>query len=406
MKLPWDKKYLLISFHVIITFAVLYALKLILDASAHLLFHLPQAVNSVLLAAAKFFSVIKSAIAGFVIAYLFDPVVDYLQTAANKIKHLRKKTYKNANKMRKNANVNRRTCGTVLLYIILLSLLAAPVIALVKAVNENGAGEMLSGFSRSLNQMGEGLRAIVQKLNTAFTGRGSQKFLVNVLTAIYEKTAGVLKTLTGKAAVTLPAAVSFILNIFLGLVIAFFFLRDKYAIKEGIHSFTNAVLSEKAASKLRKTASDIHWVFSGYIRGQVADATIVACIMFFFLTVIGVDYAPFIAVLSGIANLIPYLGAVVCFVLAVSVAFISASPYTALCAAIGIIIIQQIDTFIIAPKVIGERVRLGPAAVIISLAVAGEAAGIAGMIFAVPVAAAAKLFILRKVKKTVIKNGD
>jgi predicted PurR-regulated permease PerM len=259
MKFPWDKKYLTISFHVVVTLAALYALKLVLDASAHLLLHLPQAVSSVLSFAAKFFSVIKSAVAGFAIAYLFDPVVDYLQRVSDKIKNLRKKQIR--------TNTNRRTCGTVLLYIILLSLLAAAVIALVKAVNETGAGEILSGFSHSLNRMGEGLRAIVQKLNNSFAGRGPQRFLVNTLNTVYEKTSGVLKSMGDKAIITLPAAVSFILNIFLGLVIAFFFLRDKHSLKEGILKLTDAVLPAKAGSKLKKFFSDIHWVFSGYIRG-------------------------------------------------------------------------------------------------------------------------------------------
>ena len=72
-------------------------------------------------------------------------------------------------------------------------------------------------------------------------------------------------------------------------------------------------------------------------------------------------------------------------------ALFSGEPIRALYAAIAILILQQIDSVFIVPKVVGESVSLNPAMIIVSIAVFGKLFGIWGMIFAVPVTAFIKL---------------
>ena len=61
-----------------------------------------------------------------------------------------------------------------------------------------------------------------------------------------------------------------------------------------------------------------------------------------------------IGLISGFSNLIPYIGAVVAFILSVSVGLLSGEPIMALYAAIIVLVLQQIDSVFIVPKVVGK----------------------------------------------------
>ena len=112
-------------------------------------------------------------------------------------------------------------------------------------------------------------------------------------------------------------------------------------------------------------------------------------------SIVGIDYAVIIGLISGFSNLIPYIGAVVAFILSVSVGLLSGEPIMALYAAIIVLVLQQIDSVFIVPKVVGKSVDLHPVLVLLALSVFGTLFGIVGMIFAVPITAIIKLFLVR-----------
>jgi predicted PurR-regulated permease PerM len=74
---------------------------------------------------------------------------------------------------------------------------------------------------------------------------------------------------------------------------------------------------------------------------------------------------------------------------------ISDNPMKALYAVITLLILQQIDGAIIAPKIVGESVDVHPVAIVVALAVGGSLFGILGMLLAVPAAAFLKLLLVR-----------
>ncbi|KAI4453455.1 cytosol non-specific dipeptidase [Holotrichia oblita] len=375
---------------------------------------------------------ISAAVAAFIIAYLLDPVVDFLQKISeesiNKIKSLKNK-YKPKSRAKKSKNqrrvknslqtvsglfgtgsnkkeksrYKRRTLGTTLLYLCLLAILAVPVIMLIKKINENGTEVIFGELGNSISKMSSDFSDLLVSISVSFAERGAASFFLGFVSSFYEMLSVFIKNIGDAIVTNIPSYGSFIINFFLGLVIAFYFLRDKYAVKEKSDSIIKALLPEKVYLRIKNVLRDIHEIFSGYIRGQFADAAIVAVLIWGLLSLIGVDYALIIAVISGVSNIIPYLGAFVCYILAVTVAFMSGSASTALYTALGIFVIQQIDGIIIVPRVVGKSVELSPAAVIISLAVAGEIFGIYGMIFAVPVSAMGEINVNNYIKKFVFK---
>ena len=117
------------------------------------------------------------------------------------------------------------------------------------------------------------------------------------------------------------------------------------------------------------------------------------------LTILRIPFAAVIGIITGFTNIIPYLGALVGLLLSAGAAILDGNIGRAAAAVVVMLILQQIDSIVIAPRLVGERVSLSPAAVIASLGIAGNLFGLWGMVFAVPSAALIKIFSLRLIKK-------
>jgi predicted PurR-regulated permease PerM len=191
-------------------------------------------------------------------------------------------------------------------------------------------------------------------------------------------------------------AFSKILNIIIVPVIVFYLLKDaEYFKKQSL-----LLLPKKHRNKAILLFRDIDNAFGRFIRGQIIVATFIGILTTTALSIINVKYAVFLGLFAGIANVIPYFGPIIGLVPTVLFALFD-SPAKALYAAAAFILIQQIESGILTPKIIGESVGVHPVYVILSLFVGGKLMGIVGMIIAVPVLVAIKLTVrhlLRYVK--------
>ncbi|MGH7716164.1 MAG: AI-2E family transporter, partial [Vulcanimicrobiaceae bacterium] len=139
--------------------------------------------------------------------------------------------------------------------------------------------------------------------------------------------------------------------------------------------------------KAKAVLLDLDHVLGGFIRGQMIDAVIVGVMMFIVLTIFHVPYAYLIAVFSGVFQVIPYLGAVVAFLPAVTLAFIYNGDGNALAVAIAVIAVHQLDGNVIAPRIMRDNVGLSPLWVIVAVLAFTELFGFVGTFVAVPAAA-------------------
>ena len=135
--------------------------------------------------------------------------------------------------------------------------------------------------------------------------------------------------------------------------------------------------------------------FRRYIRGQLLEAAIVGLLSAVVLYLIGIDYAIMIGVISGICNMIPYIGPIAGTVLAVLIALLSGQPLLALWATAGMILVQQIDNNLLAPKIVGDSVGLHPVFTMLAIVIGGNVGGLVGMLTAVPVTASVKILLNR-----------
>ena len=111
---------------------------------------------------------------------------------------------------------------------------------------------------------------------------------------------------------------------------------------------------------------------------------IVGCICFVVMSIIGLPYAPLISVIVGATNIIPYFGPYIGAIPSAILIFL-VNPIQAIYFLIMILVIQQVDGNVIAPKIVGDSTGLSPFWVVFAILFMGGCFGIVGMVFGVPV---------------------
>ena len=170
--------------------------------------------------------------------------------------------------------------------------------------------------------------------------------------------------------------------------ISFYYLRDNNAVSQKIV----ACLPIKGKSELLRLAGDVDHLFRQYVQGYMLVSIAVAILSTIFYWGIGLDYAMALGAFMGLADLIPYFGPFIGAVPSVAVA-LSKDFSLAVLSAFGLVIIQQIESLIITPKIIGDRVGIHPLMTIFAVLAGGWLFGLLGAVLAVPVTAAGLLVI-------------
>ena len=139
--------------------------------------------------------------------------------------------------------------------------------------------------------------------------------------------------------------------------------------------------------KAKAVVADLDRVLGGFIRGQLIDCVIVGALIFIMLAILRVPYAYLIAVVAGVLNFVPYLGAIVGFIPSVILALVYNGVTNALIVGVSFAAIQQLDGNVIVPRIMKESVGLSPVWIILSIIAFSELFGLVGTFVAVPTAA-------------------
>lgn len=199
----------------------------------------------------------------------------------------------------------------------------------------------------------------------------------------------------------------------LGLVIGmlmvpvylFFFLKEAAGIRTHWHDYV-PLKASRFKTTLVETLGEINGYLISFFRGQVLVAAIDGILVGIALTIFGLPYGFIIGVFMAVLGVIPYVGNIICLIPACIIAWLHAQggsaafgmgPWTYVACVVGIfIIVQQINSLVTAPKIVGDSVGLHPMTVIFSMLfwslVLG---GFVGALLAVPLTAAVKVLFRR-----------
>lgn len=181
-------------------------------------------------------------------------------------------------------------------------------------------------------------------------------------------------------------------------VISFYVLRDLHGLKAFFFSLIPTQIEDSLTSFLK----ELDQLILAYFRGQLLLSFSVALMSTVAYIFLQIPFALVMGLFTGMMNVIPYLGPILGILPPLLLLFFQDSSMI-LWLFISIIGIQQIETALLAPRILSHELGLHPLTILFSLLLGGELFGIPGMIFSIPGASVLKtlyLFFFRKKDKT------
>jgi putative heme transporter len=189
---------------------------------------------------------------------------------------------------------------------------------------------------------------------------------------------------------------SLLLTLVLTLVLTFFFLKDGPKFLPWMAHW----LPQRSSSHAAELARRVWDALGGFIRAQAGVGLADAIGIGLGLTLLGVPLALPLAVLTFVGAFVPIVGALITGLLAVLVAWVTEGTTTALLVAALVLVVQQLESNLLQPVLMGRTLALHPALVILAVTAGGTLSGVAGAFLAVPVLAVATA-IARYVKELI-----
>ena len=187
--------------------------------------------------------------------------------------------------------------------------------------------------------------------------------------------------LAARSAGLVLAFLAVIVDVAIVLVVTFYLLLDARRFKV----IVLRTLEPPNRAVARRVISEIARVFGAYLRSQLIVALSLGLLVTVALSILGLPYAVLLGAFAGIVELIPMLGPFLGAVPALLVA--STQPFpVVLWTAIAFVVIQQIESNVLVPRLTGNAVGLHPLAAMLALLAGFEVGGVIGALFAVPIA--------------------
>lgn len=193
-------------------------------------------------------------------------------------------------------------------------------------------------------------------------------------------------------------------NFIMAIIISVYFLAAKEQLCRQVKKLAVAFIPIKFLPRIYEIVDITDTKCGRFLVGDIIDAAVIGILHFIVLAVLQVPYAPLIAVLVGVTNIIPFFGPFIgsipsCFIL------LLVNPWEMVKFLIVNIILQQIDGNLIKPKIIGGQVGLSGFWVLFSVLVGNSLFGIAGLILGTPIYAVIYYLIQKQTRIKIEEKG-
>lgn len=360
----------------------------VIAAIAITFFFLMQNIGGIFDAVKNIFSVLSPFVIGFIIAYLLTRPLNFIERLLNR------RLFKKAKKQR---SINRGI-SIVIVFILFLLLLALIIYSIIPQLIES-----VTTLARNADGYIKSINTLLDKLFAHFNIDAS--FLEEILGSSQE----MFIKLTDYIASKLPELLNFsvsigsgISNVFIGFVASVYMLSGKERFAAQIKKILFAIFPSRFVNETVSAFSYMHETFGKYFSGQSIDSVVLGIICFILMSLFKMEYALLISMIIMITNFIPFIGP---FIGAIPSAFIllMVQPTKVIWFIIMIVVLQQIEGNIIAPKIVGKTTGLSSFWVVFSIIIGGGFFGVTGVILAVPAFSViytfAKRFIERRLRE-------
>lgn len=210
------------------------------------------------------------------------------------------------------------------------------------------------------------------------------KHLIEMVREHWERVGGIATAVLGYVSRSGIGMVMWLVNLVLIPILAFFFLRDWDVFVERVAS----LIPRDSLSTVTKLAQESNDVLSGFLRGQFLVMMALAIMYGAGLALFGVKIGILIGLIGGMLSFVPYLGPTSVVVMGTIAALVQGLGWQGV-AGVAVVwgVAQVIESYVLTPKLVGDRIGLHPMVVIFAVMAGGALFGFVGMLLALPGAA-------------------
>ena len=257
----------------------------------------------------------------------------------------------------------------------------------------------------SITQLSRDIPKLYRKANSLFSFFSDELIVKMYLAEIAQKLSSLLTAIINNALTKVIDIFMAFANTLLSIIISVYILIDKENIENWFKELSGLFIGKKTANDIIRISHILYRNVSSYISGKATASLIIALLIYIGSKyVIKCPYPVIDGMVIGITNMIPYFGT---FIGSIPIVLINVlyAPQKGFLLFILILILQQVESLIIDPKILSSQLSIKPLLVIISIIIGGGLFGPLGLFFAVPVAALIKsivdVYMLKKLNKNV-----
>lgn len=325
----------------------------------------------------KIFDVLKPIVYGFVIAYLFNPIVKRIDQYFVPVLEKKLEKPERAKKISRAAGV---LASLILLGVIVTTLCNMLIPELYKSIRDlvitlpgqlNDLVDKLNSIQLDDSTMGTLLKSAVQEGTDMFQNWLRTDLLGRVNEIMSSLTEGVISVL------------SELFNAIIGIIVSVYVLFSKETFVKQSKKAVYALFSSSHANLILHLTQKSNEIFGGFIIGKVIDSAIIGVLCFCGLSLMNMPYTLLVSVIVGVTNVIPFFGPYIGAIPS-TVLIMLADPIKGIYFILFIIFLQQLDGNFIGPKILGNSTGLSAFWVIFSILLGGGLFGFVGMLMGVP----------------------
>lgn len=177
-----------------------------------------------------------------------------------------------------------------------------------------------------------------------------------------------------------------ILSVFSFLYIVFILIYRRHLIR-----FVFYIFHERQHKHVLSVIYNTQNMVKQYLIGLFLQMLIVSILTYISLSFLGVKYSFVLALLTGILNIVPYVGITISVIISSILTLATGAPSQVLFVLIAYIVVHAIDGNIVMPKIVGSKVKVNSLVIIIGLVIGEMTWGIMGMFLSIPILAMAKI---------------
>lgn len=238
-------------------------------------------------------------------------------------------------------------------------------------------------------------QAQLAKSINSIQGWVAQTFHVNVnnqLTYVHSATEKIMSSGTAVVGATLLSISSLFLFFVFTFIYTFFFLLYRRLIMK----FLESVFLDENKHLVHDIVEQIQFIIRKYIIGLLIEMGIVAAVVCIAFWALGVKYAVLLGLITGLFNIIPYIGIFSALILSSLITFATATAASkVILVIITLVVTHLIDSNILLPVVVGSKVRINALITVLGVIIGEMIWGIPGMFLSIPVIAVLKIIFDR-----------